>query len=275
MAFTVTTLVENHSDDERLGAQHGLSMYLTDGSFSLLLDTGADGTFLKNAQVLGVDLSHIDALVLSHGHSDHAGGVKALIQSGIMPRETYMGENFFVPRYKREEGRLRPISAPISEEYLMDKGVNYYLLEPGVHRLHENVYMVAGIPAENDIERPNERLICRCGREYVTDPFTEETVVVVEGGEGLAVLSGCSHRGVLNTCMWISKLFKRPIDTFIGGTHLMESDEGLITETMHRLKAMGIRRMGACHCHGDLAANVFSCGFAGYFENGCGSCVTL
>lgn len=275
MAFTVTTIIENHSDDPRLEAQYGLSMYLTDGSFSLLLDTGADGTFLKNAETLGIKFDNLDTLVLSHGHSDHAGGVKALVESGIRPRETYVGENFFVPRYKRESGRLRPISAKVSEEYLMDNGVNYYVIEPGIHRLHEKVYMVNGIPAANSFETPNELLLCRIGREYVTDPFTEETVIVVEGAEGLAILSGCCHSGVLNTCEWISKLFERPIHTFIGGTHLMESDESRICETMRRLDLMGVRRMGACHCHGALATQLFSERYRGYFDNGCGSCIAL
>lgn len=275
MGFTVTTVIENHSADERLLAQYGLSMYLTDGSFSLLLDTGADGTFLKNAEALGISFDGLDTLVLSHGHSDHAGGVKALIESGIKPREAYIGENFFAPRYKREGGRLRPISARVSEEYLMDRGINYYVIEPGIHRLHEKVYMVNGIPATNSFETPNELLICQIGREYLTDPFTEETVVVVEGNEGLAVLSGCCHSGVLNTCEWISKLFERPIHTFIGGTHLMESSAGRIAETMHRLELMGIKRMGACHCHGELATQMFAERFDGFFDNGCGSRVFL
>lgn len=275
MGFTVTTVIENHSTDERLKPQYGLSMYLTDGSFSLLLDTGADGTFLKNAEALGISFDSLDALVLSHGHSDHAGGVKALIESGVKPREVYLGENFFAPRYKRESGRLRPISAKISEEYLMDRDINYYVIEPGVHRLHEKVYMVNGIPAANSFEKPNELLICQIGREYLTDPFSEETVVVVEGNEGLAVLSGCCHSGVLNTCEWVSKLFERPIHTFIGGTHLMESGAGRIAETIHRLELMGIRRMGACHCHGELATEMFAERFEGFFDNGCGSRVFL
>jgi len=275
MSFRVTTLIENHTMDEQLQPQYGLSLHLTDGSFSLLLDTGAGGEFIDNAQKLGIDLSSIDALVLSHGHFDHTGGVKALINAGFVPREIYMGQNFYAPRYKREVGRIRPIGARFSEEFLVDSSVKNYLLEPGVHQLHERVFLVTGIPHNNSFEKPNERLLCQCGREYVTDPFSEETVVVVMGDKGMAVLSGCSHAGVLNTCEWIMNLFKQPIATFIGGTHLIESDENRIRETMDRMRMLGIKRLGACHCNGDLANAIFAKEYEAYFENGTGSVVEL
>ena len=275
MGFKVTTLIENHTTDESLSAQYGLSLYLTDGDFSLLLDTGADGEFINNAEKIGVSLSKLDALILSHGHSDHAGGVMSLINSGIIPREVYMGQNFYTPRYKRETGRLRPISAQFSEQFLMNNGVKSYLLEQGVHQLHERVYLVNGIPHVNEFETPNELLLCQHGRDYITDPFTEETVVVVKGDNGLALLSGCCHSGVLNTCQWVAQLFEQPVTTFVGGTHLMESDEGRIRETMCRLKIMGVSRLGACHCNGELATQIFAREYPGYFENGSGTTVEL
>ncbi|MBQ2752052.1 MAG: MBL fold metallo-hydrolase [Oscillospiraceae bacterium] len=275
MAFTVTTLIENRAGSEELAFQHGLSLYLTDGEFSLLLDTGAGPEFLENAKKIGVDLNGLDALVLSHGHFDHTGGVKTLINSGYIPREVYMGQNFYAPRYKREEGRLRPISARFSEDFLVDNKISTYLLEPGIHQLHNRVFLVTGIPQKNSLEKPNERLICQRDRSYITDPFSEETVVVVMGDRGLALLSGCSHLGILNTCDWISHLFNQPIRTFIGGTHLMESDETRIHETMRRLSMMGVERVGACHCNGELANNLFAQHYKGFFNNVGGTVVEL
>lgn len=275
MSFKVTTLIENHTIDEQLQAQYGLSLYLTDGSFSLLLDTGAGGEFIDNAVKLGVNLDSIDALVLSHGHFDHTGGVKALINAGHTPREVYMGQNFYFPRYKREVGRIRPIGARFSEDFLVDNGVKSYLLEPGVHQLHERVFLVNGIPHKNSFEKPNERLLCQCGRDYITDPFSEETVVVVMGDKGMAVLSGCSHAGVLNTCEWVSQLFNLPVKTFIGGTHLIESDEDRIRETMQHMRMLGIERLYACHCNGELANTIFANEYEAYIENGTGSVVEL
>ena len=275
MSFRVTTLIENHTIDEQLTAQYGFSLHLTDGSFSLLLDTGAGSEFIDNAEKLGIDLNNIDALLLSHAHYDHTGGVKALINAGHTPREVYMGQNFYAPRYKREVGRIRPIGARFSEEFLVDNGVKNYLLEPGVHQLHERVFLVNGIPHNNSFEKPNERLLCQYGRDYVTDPFSEETIVVVMGDRGMAVLSGCSHAGVLNTCEWVAQLFNQPVKTFIGGTHLIESDEDRIRETMHRMRILGIERLYACHCNGELATTIFANEYEAYIENGTGSVVEL
>jgi len=275
MSFKVTTLIENHSVNGDLHAQHGLSLHLTDGSFSLLLDTGCNGDFIENAKQLNIDLGNLDALILSHGHFDHTGGVKTLINSGYIPREVYMGQNFYAPRYRREIGRMRPTGPRFSEEFLIENGVKSYLLEPGIHQLHERVFLVNGIPQNNDLEKPNEFMVCQCGRDYIPDPFTEETVVVVKGDKGLAILSGCSHNGILNTCEWVSHLFSCPISTFIGGTHLLESDEARIRETLRRLNILGIERLAACHCNGELATAIFSKEYAGYIENGSGTVIEL
>lgn len=179
MSFKVTTIIENYAINEELEHQHGLSMYLTDGEFKLLIDTGCDEKFLANAKKLGIDLNGLDALVLSHGHFDHTGGVKTLINAGYAPREVYMGQNFYNPRYKKETGRMRPIGATFSEEFLVNSNVRNYLLEPGVHQLHEKVFLVSGIPQRNSFERPNQALLMQNGRSYVVDSFEEETVVVV------------------------------------------------------------------------------------------------
>lgn len=270
MAFTVTTLIENYAQNSQLHAEHALSLYITDGSYSLLLDTGASGAFLDNAKQLGVDLTNLNTLVLSHGHFDHTGGVKALFESGIVPQEIYLGQNFFAPRYRRQTGRLRPIGSRISEEYLFDKRVNFYLLEPGVFQLTERVYLLSGIPNKSGIEPSNPDLLRRQNEAYVMDDFSEETIVVIRGEQGLAVLSGCSHIGVINTCLHVSEVFGEPVHTFIGGTHLMEADESRINKTMDTLRILGLKRLGACHCNGERANTMFAQEFDGFFSNNAG-----
>ena len=123
MGFVVTTLMENNAAKDGMLTEHGLSLHLTDGSFTLLLDTGATPAFLDNANKLGISLESVDTLVLSHGHYDHTGGVKALLDSGCCPKATYFGPNFFAHRYHREPGRLRPISARVTQEFLFEHRV--------------------------------------------------------------------------------------------------------------------------------------------------------
>ncbi len=275
MGFVVTTLMENNAAKDGMLTEHGLSLHLTNGSFTLLLDTGATPAFLDNANKLGISLESVDTLVLSHGHYDHTGGVKALFDSGCCPKATYFGPNFFAHRYHREPGRLRPISARVTEEYLVERRVPFYLLEPGVLKLNENVFLVCGIPSKNEIEKANPSMLRQCGEAYVVDDFNEETVVVVRGEQGLALLSGCSHKGIINTCMWVSELFNEPVHTFIGGTHLMAADEPRMRATMSNLRELGIQRLGACHCNGEQANTLFAREFEGFFKNNAGTVTKL
>lgn len=275
MGFTVTTLMENSAAKNGIHTEHGLSLHLTDGNFSLLLDTGASPLFLGNAQQLGVSLKSLDTLVLSHGHYDHTGGVKALLDSGCRPKATYFGPDFFARRYYREPNRLCPISARLAKELLVERQVPFYVLKPGVLKLNEQVFLACGIPSGNDIEKANPNMLRQCGETYVVDDFNEETVVVVRGEQGLALLSGCSHKGVVNTCMWVSQLFNQPVHTFIGGTHLMDADEPRMRATMALLREHGIQRLGACHCNGEQASALFAREFEGFFRNNAGMVTAL
>lgn len=275
MRFVVTTLMENNAAKDGMHTEHGLSLYLTDGSFSLLLDTGASPAFLDNAQQLGVGLESLDVLVLSHGHYDHTGGVKALLDNGCHPKAIYFGPNFFAHRYRREPGCLRPISARLTEDFLFEHKAPFYVLEPGVLKLNDQVFLVCGIPCKSAVEKANPDMLRQCGESYVMDDFNEETVVVVQGEQGLALLSGCSHKGVINTCMWVSELFHQPVHTFIGGTHLMVADEARMRATMTSLRELGVQRLGACHCNGDVANAFFAREFEGFFKNNAGTVTAL
>ena len=267
--------MENHAAVDGMRTEHGLSLHLTDGSFSLLLDTGATSAFLENAEQLGVSLKQLDVLVLSHGHYDHTGGVKALLESGCRPGTTYFGPDFFAHRYHREPGMLRPIGARLTEDFLYERGMPFYVIEPGVIKLNEQVFLVCGIPSKSALEQASPSMLRQRGGAYAVDDFSEETVVVVRGEQGLALLSGCSHRGVVNTCMWVSELFHAPVHTFIGGTHLMDADEARIHATVDSLRALGVRRLGACHCNGEQAGVIFERRFEGFFRNNAGTVTAL
>ena len=170
---------------------------------------------------------------------------------------------------------MSPISARLTEEFLFERDVPFYVLEPGMLKLNEKVFLVCGIPSKNTLERANPALLRQQADGYVVDDFNEETVVVVRGEQGLALLSGCSHRGVVNTCMWVSELFHEPVHTFIGGTHLMDADEARIRATMDSLRTLGVQRLGACHCNGAQARAIFEREFEGFFNNNAGTVTAL
>ena len=80
MNYKITTLVENCVYGRKLQAEHGLSLYIETAEHKLLFDTGASDLFIRNARLLHIDLREVDYLVLSHGHSDHTGGLRHFLE---------------------------------------------------------------------------------------------------------------------------------------------------------------------------------------------------
>lgn len=80
MNYKITTLVENCVYGRKLQAEHGLSLYIETPENRLLFDTGASDLFIRNARLLHIDLQKVDYLVLSHGHSDHTGGLRYFME---------------------------------------------------------------------------------------------------------------------------------------------------------------------------------------------------
>ena len=124
---------------------------------------------------------------------------------------------------------------------------------------------MSGFPCLEEPERPNPRLLRRRGGALEVDPFPDEAALVLEAGEDLALLSGCAHSGVVSMCRQVSARFGRPVTVFLGGTHLSDSGEERVRYTCARLRELGVRRLGACHCTGAGAMEYFAARFPGFF----------
>lgn len=277
MRFTVTVLIDNTTESEALKAEHGLSILITaEDGYRLLLDTGDTDAFLQNADVMGADLNALDALVLSHGHFDHTGGLMPLVEQRIPPKEIYFGSFFFAPRYRRELGRMRGISARIQEIDLMKHRLNYYMLNRSIcYPLHDGIWLVTGFPSGNRFEAPVKTMVRRIGDEFLVDDFSDEIAVVLEQEDSLSIVSGCSHSGMINICQRVSNYFQRPVDTFIGGTHLMDADSARIRSTIRALEFLKVRRVAACHCNGAEATEVFARELRGFVPVHSGSVIEI
>lgn len=206
----IVTLMEN-SALPGLAAEHGLSLYIEFGQTRILFDAGQSGAFAHNARALGVDLGQVDFAVLSHGHYDHGGGLTRFLElndhAPIYVNQYAFGEHYnaldkyigLAPELK-ESGRLIFVKEDFSPV-------------PGV-----TLTDCAGLPPSEPVE-PFGLQMARLGRKIPED-FRHEQYMILEEGTRRVVLSGCSHRGVVNIARWL-----RP-DILVGGFHFMKLDPG-------------------------------------------------
>lgn len=275
MSFQITTLMENTSPKSCLAAEHGLSLLIEGASRRVLYDTGSSPRFLKNARALGADLSGLDALVLSHGHYDHTGGLSALLLDGPRPGTIYLGEDFFGSRYSEKEDGLLEIGAAIGEQAMKSAGVPLVTVGAEPLALGDGIFLLSGFTPTEEPEKLSPKMLRQGLAGLETDSFRDEVAVVLETEQDLVLLSGCAHVGILSMCRRVTDLFGRPVTAFVGGTHLMAADDARIRYTCDCLKERGVRRLGACHCNGEKAGAYFEEHFPGFFRNNVGSKMTI
>lgn len=275
MGFTILTLMENTTARDCLACEHGLSLLIEGAGRRVLYDTGGSPRFLQNAGMLGADLADLDALVFSHGHYDHTGGAAALLERDRPPKGVWLGRNFFQPRCSREQDGLMDISPLLEESWIARAGIPCHVVGEEPVKLGDGMWLVSGFTQGEPVETPSPRLLRRRNGKLEVDTFEEEVAVVLKTPSHLALVSGCSHVGVLNMCRRVEELFGRPVTDFVGGTHLMNAGDERIEATCRLLQERGVRRLGACHCSGTRARDYFAAHFPGFFSNQVGSRVVI
>lgn len=198
-------LLENTSSGAALHAEHGLSCYLEANGHKILFDTGQSGAFADNAKAMGVDLSQVDICVLSHGHYDHGGGLRRFLNLNdqapvYLSRLAFSDCRNASGRYIGLEESLRDSERLIftEDETVLDRGLTLYSCNGREKAVPTEAF---GLTAGG---RP--------------DCFLHEQYLLVEERGKRILLTGCSHKGIVNLVSWF-----RP-DVLIGGFHFMKLD---------------------------------------------------
>ncbi|MBE6939386.1 MAG: MBL fold metallo-hydrolase [Ruminococcaceae bacterium] len=236
----LTVLCDNSTRvDAYYLAEPGVSYYLEDGDQRILFDTGYSDVYVKNAQALGIDLSQVTMVVLSHGHNDHTGGLAHFPAEGI-PLVAHP-EVFGAKEYEGEK-----IGSPLTQQQAGERFRLQLSREPVA--LTERLTFLGEIPRLHDFEgrRPIGRRLVENGWE--ADLLPDDTALAYRGEEGLWIITGCSHAGICNIVEHAKKVCgEERICGIVGGFHLMEAD--LQTEeTIRHLKRLRPRYMRPCHC---------------------------
>ena len=258
-------------------AAHGLSCAVTatrgDTSHTLLFDAGPDDSvFERNVERLGFDMGSVEALVLSHGHWDHAGAMlRALemieLRNGGRAVPTYMHPGMYRSRaMKAVDGSMRPFADVPSPLQLEQQGARViHATEPQL--LLDDLFYVSGeIPRVTAFETGLQGQYRRTedGQSWEPDPLLmdERFVAVRVKGKGVIVLTACSHAGVVNVMRHARDCFaRRPLHGVIGGLHLAGANERVIPDTVAALRDFELKTIAAAHCTGWRAVNALANAF--------------
>ena len=236
----ITCLLENtvaaSPAGAKVGAEHGLSLYMETEDRRVLFDMGQTDLVARNAEVLGIDLSSVDVAVLSHGHYDHGGGLATFLEIN-KTAPVYITPAAFLPHYNgtqkyigldtslQEHPRLRVVSGDLS------LGIGLTLLTPnGRERRHS---------------LGSFGLTERVGDTFLPDDFRHEQYLLIEEGGRRVLFSGCSHAGIRDIVEWFSP------DVLIGGFHVSKMALGEELTALGEALATHGTDYYTCHCTGE------------------------
>ncbi len=247
----ITILNENTVYKRGLLAEHGLSLYIECHGKKILFDAGQSDVFIRNAKTLGVDLQNLDAVVLSHGHYDHCGGMEALVKEIKLPKVYITKDAFEEKKNINPDGvTYRSIGIDWEKSLLEDKVVEV----EGRCQISEGIYLLQGIPYTNDFEEPGKGLMVLRNEELIVDKMEDEQILVIEEGDRLHVFLGCSHPGIINALNYVKREFPgKKIDSLLAGMHLKGAANQRLERTFDELEQFGIKLLMPVHCTGQEA----------------------
>ena len=250
----IINLIENTEGKSGCIYAHGLSFYVETAHHKLLVDLGPSSETLENAKTLGIDLSAVDTVILSHGHYDHSGGIipfsKVNAKAAIYMQSLATGEYYADDGENAEGERYRYIgidkdiaSLPnvhmISGDCVIDDELELFTIK---NRTHELPFT-------------NKRLLIKNPDGFVRDNFAHEHFLVVSGDGKKVLISGCAHNGILSIMDAYKEKYGSAPDAVISGFHLMKKTdyrEDQLSEIREIAKELTAypTKFFTCHCTG-------------------------
>jgi 7,8-dihydropterin-6-yl-methyl-4-(beta-D-ribofuranosyl)aminobenzene 5'-phosphate synthase len=277
MGLRITTLSDNTAGRDGFMGELGLSILVESDETKVLFDTGQSLSTTHNARLLGIDLSQIDKIVLSHGHFDHTGGLKRILRKVGKEIEVIAHPDIWQKKYNNSEsGESRYIGIPFSRRELEDLGARFKLT-PEPTAISESIMTSGEIPIVTDYEEIEPSLVVKANGNFKPDIFRDDQALIIKTPPGLVVILGCAHRGIINTLYHAQRLSRvKKIDSVFGGCHLMNASEERIWRTVDTLKELGVGRLGVCHCTGMAASVIMAQEFGDRFlQNNAGTVLDL
>lgn len=277
MQLQITTLSENTAGLGNFLGEWGLSLLVETEGQNILFDTGQSISASHNADLLGIDLSKINKIVLSHGHYDHTGGLRQILRRMRKKIEIIAHPDVWAVKYSRREGQEdRYIGIPFHRQTLESLGARFNLTTEPV-RITDSIMTTGEVPMVTDYEEIEPYLVVKQDDGFIPDKLLDDQAIIINTEPGLVVVLGCAHRGIINTLYHARELTGvKTIHTVLGGCHLMDASEERVRLTIAVLKELGVQRLGVSHCTGLPASAIMAQQFGDkFFFNNTGTRFSL
>ena len=255
----ITALVDNETHYEGpLLAENGISLLIEvesgDAKTAILMDTGITGIpLVNNARELGINLKEINAIVISHNHYDHTGGLLRFLREidkripVIMHPEVFSQKYAILPSLGIK--KLTYTGPPFTKEKVLSMG-GLLLFSKEPVPIFEGVTTSGEIQRTTDFEKLKGFYKVMEGK-FVQDELLDDIALIAKVRDGIVILTGCGHSGVVNTALHAMKLTgTKRIRAIVGGFHLIDADLGRIERTTKKLKELNPELIAPMHCTG-------------------------
>jgi 7,8-dihydropterin-6-yl-methyl-4-(beta-D-ribofuranosyl)aminobenzene 5'-phosphate synthase len=266
----ITCLVDNGvRQGTSLWGEHGLAFLIETESGRILFDAGQSGdVLLHNLRTLAIEPRTIDALAVSHGHYDHTGGLAAILAHIPDRILLYAHPDLFRERFSRRDGEIRSIGLSLDRQAL-EAGADL-LLDIRPQEIVPGIWTTGEIAARPAPGGTSARHLVRDNGGWAPDPYRDDMALVVDVGDGLVLVCGCCHAGLLNTLDHVDCAFQRPVVGIVGGTHLISADSDHLRYVIERLMDLGtVRHIHPNHCSGPIAFHALLAAFGADVVHAC------
>lgn len=231
----ITSLLENTSSSSEIKSEHGLSLYIETKKHNILFDMGETDLFAENAKVLGINLADADIAVLSHGHYDHGGGMSKFFEINTTAH-LYANRNAFLHHYNGTEKYIGLDNTLKDNERIIFTDDEY--------KISEGLTLFSCNTKERKYNFGSSELTKKVGEKFLPDDFRHEHYLLIEEDGKRVLISGCSHKGILNIVEWFAP------DLLVGGFHFskLPLDNALATAA-RKLNSFPTEYF-TCHCTG-------------------------